>query len=251
MPTRRFSLSRIAALAAVAVVSLAALAELYTRTSDEFSHARPGPGVTGDLTLIFHGSADADNPVFPALREKLLAVGGAPRTVRYIDWSEGADNRLRAAANAMVVGRELGSRLAAESELHSLHLVAHSSGAFVPDALCRAYRNGGGTARIRMTFLDPFQLRGLVDTGYGTRHHGECADFALAIVSTEDPAPTTNAFLQQAYNLDVTADPRSSALDRNGHYWPPVYLLQEITAVEARFAAAGHAEYPRGAISLE
>ena len=244
----RRATGRLLAALATVLLLLVLAAELYTRTPDGFSYARLGPGLTADVTLIFHGSRDADNPVFTAIRDALLDPGGATRTVRYIDWSEGADNRPRAAANAMVVGRELGARLAAESELRSLHLIAHSSGAFVPDALCRAYREGGGQARVRMTFLDPFQLRGLVGIRYGARHHGECADFALAIMNTEDPAPSTNAFLQQAYNLDVTADARRQALDRNGHYWPPAYLLASLADIESRFGTADHAEYPRGSV---
>lgn len=237
---------------ALILLAVLATAELYTRTTDDFDtgdveSVLADIASAAEITLLFHGSRDADNPVFIDIRNKLRASGSP---THYIDWSAGADNRARAAANARHLGVAIGQQLAINPELTSITLVAHSAGAFVPDALCESYRAAGGNAEIRMIFLDPFQLRGLLDRGYGARHHGACADFALAIVNTTDPAPSTNAFLSQAYNIDVTNDPRAAQLDRNGHYWPVAYYVTELADLQARFSRARHEVLPRGAIEV-
>ena len=233
----------------LALMAGLAIAELYTRTTDEFSVALPDLSAADNVTLLFHGSRDADNPVFTEIRDGLRATSGASSAVHYIDWSAGADNRARAAANAQRLGRAFGSDLAANRNVAQIMLIAHSAGAFVPDALCDAYRSAGGKAEVRMIFLDPFQLRGLLDTGYGARNHGACADFALAIVNTTDPAPSTNAFLSQAFNIDVTQDPRAAGIGRNGHYWPLAYYLAELPTLQQRFGTATHAELARGVVA--
>jgi len=230
------------------LTALLALAEFYTRTTDEFSVALPDLTAANNMTLLFHGSHDADNPVFIEIRDSLRAKSAASSAVHYIDWSAGADNRARAASNARRLGAELASELAANQSLATLTLIAHSAGAFVPDALCVAYRATDGDAEIRMIFLDPFQLNGLLDRGYGARNHGTCADFALAIVNRTDPAPTTNTLLSKAYNIDVTDDLRALKIERNGHYWPPEYYLAELSELQERFEGATHNAFPRGVV---
>lgn len=188
------------------------------------------------FTLVFHGSVDADNPQFPRLVSALSKTG---RDVHFIDWSPRSDTRLRAAASAEAVGRELADQLAAKRFAVSsrdpwrLELVAHSSGAYVLDALCQRLRERwavdpwGTRLEVRMVFVDPFQLRGFIDWGHGAREHGRCADTAIAILNTDDPAPSTNRPLERAWTLDVTDHPRRSAFSGNGHYWALEFLIEE------------------------
>jgi hypothetical protein len=171
--------------------------------------------------------------------------------VRFVRWAPESDERLRAAATAQSLGARLGAELARRGSLRELQLVAHSSGTFMPDAICSAFRAGtGGSARITMTLLDPFQIRGFVDWTYGAREHGRCADFALAVINTDDPAPATNRPLARAWNLDVTGHPDRAGFTRNGHYWPLQYYRDYLLGEQPDIAGWAHADRPRGGVQL-
>lgn len=211
------------------------------------------PSGVQTLVLVIHGSADADNPllaeIVSALATRYEDVPDA--AVRFVHWAPESDERLRAAATARAVGRELGVTLAGIGTLREVHLVAHSSGAFMPDAICAAYRQGSASpARIAMTLLDPFQIRGFVDWTYGAREHGGCADFTLAVINTDDPAPATNRPLARAFNLDVTAHPGRATFDRNGHYWPLQYYRDYLVNQQPEIAGWTFEDHPRGAVTM-
>jgi len=240
--------------------------ELYTRMPLDAPATLLTPAIpsnTRTVALVVHGSVDGDNPQFPAIVARLeahyAAAGETDVAVRFLRWSPWSDQRLRAAATAEQLGGRLGEQIARLRALENLHLVVHSSGAFVADALCESYRrnlvgSAAGdppsrrAARVTMVFLDPFQLRGFVDWRNGTRNHGRCADFALAIINTDDPAPTTNSPLLQAWNIDVTAHKGASAIERNGHYWPPQYYLEFLPGLEREPLELSHERHPRGGV---
>jgi hypothetical protein len=211
------------------------------------------PAGTTRLVLVIHGAGDEGNPLLPEIVAGLEGrFAGSPGTaVRYLRWDPESDQRLRAAATARDMGLRLGRQLAARSTLTELHLVAHSVGTFMPDAICEAWRAyAPAPARIVMVLLDPFQIRGFVDWTWGARKHGRCADFALAVINTDDPAPATNRPLAQAWNLDVTADPARARFDRNGHYWPVRYYLDHLLPWQPEMAGWTHAGRPRGAVTV-
>jgi hypothetical protein len=239
-------------LAVVLAVGVAGL-ELYTWLPvGERTPPVEVPAGTTRLVLVIHGAGDEDNPLLPAIVTDLEArFAGSPGTaVRYLRWDPESDQRLRAAATARDMGLRLGRQLAARAGLTELHLVAHSVGTFMPDAICEAWRAyAPAPAHIVMVLLDPFQIRGFADWGWGARNHGRCADFALAVINTDDPAPATNRPLAQAWNLDVTADPARAGFDRNGHYWPVRYYRDHLLALQPELARWNHATRPRGAVS--
>jgi len=244
---------RAAGLAALAIALATAGLEAWTRQPV----ARPVPALdlpsgVQTLVLVIHGSADADNPllaeIVAALADRYRDVPGA--AVRFVRWAPESDERLRAAATARAVGRDLGTVLAGLPALRDLTLVAHSSGAFMPDAICAAWRQGRqGPARVTMTLLDPFQIDGFVDWTYGAREQGGCADFALAVINTDDPAPATNRFLGRAWNLDVTAHPGRATFDRNGHYWPLRYYRDFLLDQQPGIGGWTFADHPAGAVT--
>lgn len=125
---------------------------------------------TRELVLIFHGSGGRNEPTVMALEEQLgrgIRAGSGRSVQRYV-WSPYSDDRLRAYANGTRVGNRLGEQLAALPNLRSLHLIAHSAGAYILEPLCRAYRARTLTRiRIRMTYLDPIGLRGPLEPGWG------------------------------------------------------------------------------------
>lgn len=255
-------LPAVLALLVLAVVAM----ELYTRTPIDVPVTAIDldiPATAVKAVIVVHGSVDADNPQFTLLVQRLaqhVEVTGEPdAVVRYLRWSPYSDQRLRAAATAELLGARLGERLAKQDSLRELLLIVHSSGAYVADSLCESFRRGrraagdgspgkGSSVRIDAVFLDPFQLRGFLDFRHGARNHGRCADFALAILNTDDPAPATNAPLAHAWNIDVTAHPGRAALDRNGHYWPPQYYLTYLPGLLSEPLVLAHQRYPRGGL---
>ena len=252
MRSRSRALRRIAATVAAALVVIVAGLEIYARQPV----AAPMPPLdlpadVSTLVLVIHGSADEDSP---QLRDIVAGLAARYRdtpnsAVRFVNWAPASDQRLRAAATAQAVGSRIGEALGRVGTLRELHLIAHSSGAFMPDAICTAYRRAGAKpARITMVLLDPFQIRGFVDWTWGARHHGRCGDFTLAVINTEDPAPATNRPLAQAYNLDVTAHPDRATFTRNGHYWPVQYYLDHLLAEEPEMGLRTHGNEPRGVV---
>lgn len=223
------------------VVTVATL-EIYCRTPLDFRLPALDLPTSPSMTLVFHGSVDADNPQFPRLIAALESTG---RTVRYLRWDPWSDTRLRAAASAKQAGIQIADQLlsqlvsvlkgegATTSTSLELELIAHSSGAYVLDALCERLRQRAQIPiRVRMLFLDPFQIHGFVDWTHGAREHGRCADEAIAVINTDDPAPATNRPLRRARNIDVTTDPRRAGFAENGHYWALEYLILESGSAE-------------------
>jgi hypothetical protein len=190
------------------------------------------PADTREVVLLIHGSGGRDEPTIVALETEMRRLGmGAPGSalVRYV-WAPWSDAKLRTYPNGQQVGAQLGEELAALPQLGSIHLIAHSAGAYVLEPLCEAYRTlkGRGGARIRMTYLDPIGFRGPLDPGWGARHYGECADEAEGFINTDDPAPATAAVLRHAPTTDVTADPGRKNFTGGGHRWPVQYYLDHL-----------------------
>lgn len=190
------------------------------------------PADTRHLVLLVHGSGGRDEPTLMALEDSLRGreTSGAV-VVRYV-WSPWSDARLRTYANGARVGASLGDELAGLPRLESIHLIAHSAGAYVLEPLCAAYRaqRPARGARIAMTYLDPIGFRGALDPGWGARNYGRCADAAEAFINTDDPAPATAAVLQHARTTDVTADPGRRKYNGGGHRWPVQYYFNHLTA---------------------
>lgn len=224
--TRRL---RFAAVIVGSLVVLIGALEVYCRVPLEVRLPPLGLPDAPAMTLIFHGSVDGDNPQFPRLVAALESKG---KVVRFVRWDPWSDTRLRAAASAERAGIAVADQLIAALEKNphplDLELIAHSSGAYVLDALCERLRSRARVPlKIRMVFVDPFQIYGFLDWTHGARHHGHCADSAYAIINTDDPAPATNRPIEHATNIDVTHDPRRKGFDKNGHYWALEYLIRE------------------------
>lgn len=192
------------------------------------------------LVLLFHGSNGRNEPLMASLEKQireLTDVQAGTAVARYT-WAPYSDARLRTHPNGTRVGESLGLGIAKLRDLESLHLIAHSAGAYVLEPLCASYRvavagrNGGG-ARIRMTFLDPIGFRGPLDPGWGARHFGQCADEAEAFINTDDPAPATADMLRHARTTDVTSDPSRQQFSRDGHRWPVQYYINRLSTTGA------------------
>ncbi|MEE4185056.1 MAG: hypothetical protein V2J12_04750 [Gammaproteobacteria bacterium] len=248
MPGGRF---KRAGLLVIALLGSSALAlEGYTRLPDTVvvPDLTLPPG-TRELTLVFHGSGGSDEPLMQRIAAAHAAATGAPGFA--VDWSSASDNRLRAAANARVVGAAVGRAVAESASLRTLRLIGHSSGAYVLDAVCESARAAAAQPLVvRSVYLDPFGIAGFADWTHGSRQHGRCADFALAVINTDDAAPATNRPLQQAYNVDVTGDPRRPPPgETNLHYWPVTFYADAVASgALSDDAAWSHQQLPRGRV---
>jgi hypothetical protein len=227
--------------------------EAYTRTADDFLVAPLNlPADTRSVVLVFHGSEDAGDPVLAEIAGLYLAKPESDRQVVNYNWSPASDNRLRARSNARRVGQALGTELARLPSLSHILLISHSAGAYIPDALCESLRKSvERVPEIRSIYLDPFGIQGFLDLSHGARNHGRCADFALAVINTDDPAPATNEPLQQAYTIDITGHPGKARIARNGHYWPLRYFADALKSNAMPEISQSHTELPRGQLRTD
>ncbi|MEO8223972.1 MAG: hypothetical protein ABI661_04150 [Gammaproteobacteria bacterium] len=229
---------------AAVLLALATAVQVYSVLPARFP-VRPLslPPDTRELVLLFHGSGGQDEPGLAALEERLrrLAPTRSRSVIRRYIWAPYSDDKLRAFPNGDRVGSALGEELAGLSGLETIHLIAHSAGAYVLEPGCEAYRArtasrppAAGVARITMTYLDPIGFRGPLDPGWGSRTYGRCADEAEAFINTDDPVPATAAVLQHARTTDVTADPGRAKFDGGGHRWPVQYYADHLTPTGGR-----------------
>ena len=285
MAKKRKRLAKIGLNIFVLFLSVSLVMEAYTRTPDklDISPLKLSPNIE-EAILLFHGAKDELNPELAAITQKYkrLISNRKDSVIVNYDWSSGSNNRLRASSNALEFGSALGKELAEYQNLKHIRVIAHSASGFIPDELCRAYKKHGGGAHIESTFLDAFGLRGFADINYGARNHGSCVDYSMNIVNTDDPAPTTNKFFKNSWNLDITGlarpegfvfrqDPRtpkddiwlgvSETLDdvkrntsnpnqqNNGHYWPPYYFLEILDEEMTMPGKRSHKDFPRGLVA--
>jgi pimeloyl-ACP methyl ester carboxylesterase len=218
------------------------------------------------LLLVVHGSGDtaADWPAdLIAKAEETVANPEQWDLVAY-DWSVYAEDRASASKTGLEIGNYIGATLAsADYHYERIQLIGHSVGAFVVQGACDAYREGTTTtARVHLTFLDPFTGKGLIDWTYGKRRFGQGADFAEAYINTDDPVPSTNGNLRKAHNFDVTARAPASLSDRDRHWWPVSFYIESIDKESAQYgyplslmatgegAPVEQAQFPSGATTV-
>jgi pimeloyl-ACP methyl ester carboxylesterase len=123
------------------------------------------------LLLVVHGSGDtaADWPADVIQKVDATIAHREQWDLVAYDWSAYAGSKTSASKAGLEIGAYIGETLAsADYSYERIQLVGHSVGAFVVQGACEAYRkNGSKTARIHLTFLDPFTGNGFIDWTYG------------------------------------------------------------------------------------
>lgn len=234
------------------IACLALGLETFARVPGSFAVPALAPGPdTRVLAVLVHGTGGREEPTLMALEQRFaeLAAGQPGTTViRYI-WSPFSDTRFRARVNGERVGTALGREVAGMRNIQVIHLVGHSAGAYPLDSFCRAYREAAAQpARLVMTFLDPIGFDGMFNPGWGVGNFGGCADYAEAVINTDDPVPATNEPLQQAWNVDITGAASRAGTAADGHRWPVQYYLEQVTAADVDGASYSHTGRPRGTV---
>jgi hypothetical protein len=121
--------------------------------------------------------------------------------------------------------------------------------AYVVEPLCVALKAAAKRpVRVDMTYLDPIGIQGALDFGWGARTYGACADYAEAYINTDYPAPATNAPLEQAWNVDITATPEAAGYTRGGHRWPLRYYRDRLSIDDLAPVAFSNEQRPRGVV---
>jgi len=188
-------------------------------------------------------------------------IKGIHRVVSVYDWSAWTGNYIRAAFDSQIVGKTVCSGLAknglsaANHPLKSLHAIGISVGAFAADSCIKSFNqemhqviqpdpavafahNRESNAdkdlviptktRTRLTLLDPFTSKGVFGYGWGLKNFGKSADIVEDYLNTDDPVPTTNEAVQDAFTYDITsAEEKKLFVPLSGesfHSWPVAYL---------------------------
>lgn len=134
--------------------------------------------------------------------------------------------------------------LAEEDSISSLHCIGISVGSFAADACIKEFTRQRSRMSERMekkeklttrlTLLCPFQQRGILGAGWGTKFFGKSAQYAEQYFISDDPVPGCNTPLKEAYCVDITeASERESYLPLPGdsdHAFPPYYYGKMIDA---------------------
>jgi hypothetical protein len=189
------------------------------------------------VVIIFPGAGGPDENT-DSLRNKIKnedAKSGISRDVEVYDWLKWRGNFLRAAFDSQAVGRKVCTELTNTEgkygKIKELHVIGVSVGAFAADSCTKTYKSlSQDPGNTRLTLLDPFTSKGVFGYGWGVSNFGKAADIAEVYLNRDDPVPTTNEPLQNAYNFDVTKSKARSAFQPatgdSMHSWPVVYLAQ-------------------------
>ena len=191
------------------------------------------------LVVIIHGLNGAPTH-WPAALTARLRSKNRQAVVTSVDWSEIATSKLRGAATASAIGATLGQCFATiEPPLVSVHVVSHSVGAHAAASLAASYRAGGGRAPLRLTYLDPFCMKGVLDWRYGVRAFG-LAEYVQVrvehVYDSQSAPPTTGVAIRHAAQvIDVSSDPgrakwKPQSLGvpndhRRFHWWPTEWYI--------------------------
>jgi formylglycine-generating enzyme required for sulfatase activity len=174
----------------------------------------------------------------------------------------------KALENARQEGKKLGDCIAVQGWTH-VHLVSHSAGAGLIQAVCERIKAISPSTTVHCTFLDPF-----VGLDYaGISRYGNGADWAENYFSRDakthiggwiTEGPFTESLLTHAYNVDVTPlDPnktvgakfRSSATGQmepcvktwTTHQWPIVFYTNTVVGnVTSEYGGFGFPQSKEG-----
>ncbi len=193
----------------------------------------PFPALRADAPGIFivaHGSGASPDGWPLELEQALLLLPIEDWQVVRVDWEETAERRLSAPRNGSAIGRAIGREIAAGPP-RVLHLVGHSSGAFVVQGIIDGVRaSGDDRTVIQASFLDPFLARSVLQLRWGQRRLGLGADFAESYYTATDRVPFTNSALQHAWNLELDASvPRIPDPPADWeHGWPLTWYREAV-----------------------
>jgi hypothetical protein len=196
------------------------------------------------------------------------------RFVYCYDWRNWRKDIFRAAYDSEYIGQLLGEQIAymkddstGENKIKDIHIVGVSAGSFAANAVIKAYKRAIvkhyglkalRTVHTRLSLLDPFTLKGATGFNYGINNFGKEADFCEHFLNSDDPVPSTNTPVKNAYVYDITKSKDREKFTPlpgdNMHSWPAAYFgMKWKTEIDPRlknpiFGDANHDSKPRGSV---
>ena len=209
------------------------------------------------VVVISHGLGDDPSIWSDGVKDALEARDELAQVIS-LDWNPYSRNALRCSVDGKRLGESLGGRLAANPNLKSLHLVAHSCGSFVSLGICESLRTARspgaaqGDVQIQSTYLDPVTVYGGIFWSFGLERFGSCADFSDAYINASDDVPGSNQLLPFTHTFDVTDLRIPSGYMGSSHLWPTAFyqrLVESGNNIELHRDSAVTADYPRNVLT--
>lgn len=181
------------------------------------------------LTISAHGVKDSSESWSDKLQQLMARqlVNLEQQNIS-LSWQPYSDNPLTCSVLAKRIGQQLGERIIKETQITSIHAIAHSCGSFVIYGLCQQIKENSQTIKIQTSYLDPVSVYGGFLWDYGVDNFGSCADFSDAYIDTGDTVPGSNQALLNAHTFDVTKLRIKNQINVPPHIWPTQYYLQAL-----------------------
>jgi hypothetical protein len=183
-----------------------------TQAAQPVCPAAPSPSSQDGLVVVTHGFLFTLSPTEPVPMPAWVTTlanciqANAPSwSVTALDWSSSASGIYPEVA--LTAGNNVGSlygRQVAQKHWQRVHLIGHSAGGAVIQAIVDQLRSSGSPPVIQMTFLDPYL--GIFHEERGI--YGQNANWADCYFTQDRTGGFTSGNVSHTYNVDVDwADP--------------------------------------------
>jgi sugar lactone lactonase YvrE len=147
---------------------------------------------------------------------------------------------------AKVIGTQLGKQFAAQGWQH-VHLIAHSAGSGLIQAIADQLKSSLNPPRIQLTFLDPYLGAFLEEQSV----YGQKADWSDCYSVEDGTGGFTSGNLNNAFNVDVSwvdpahirapyISPSGGEVALSSHEYPHDFYSQSITDADPNWCAKGY-----------
>ena len=185
-----------------------------------------------NIILIFPGAGGIDDLVIELL-ESINNHKNSDTLASIVDWKEYRGSILSAGYDSEKVGESIADCIISKlpEGVETVHSIGISVGSFAANAFATSMKNS--SIYTRLTLLDPFCLRGIWGTSYGSSNFGKDIDYTEHYLNTDDPVPSTNdPLLRYCSVIDVTnAKERDDFIVPDGdtmHSWPVAYYSRYV-----------------------
>jgi len=187
-----------------------------TQPSQRVCSSAPSPSSQVSLVVVTHGflpslTGPPPMPAWVTTLANCIQADAPSWSVTALDWRDSAwgINPELALTTGGIVGSLYGQQLA-QKQWQRVHLIGHSAGSAVIQAIADQLRSSPSPPVIQMTFLDPYLGMFLEESGF----YGQNANWADCYFTQDRTGGFTSGNVSHAYNVDVDwADPNRWLVD--------------------------------------
>ena len=230
-----------------ATASLAVLTEGAngTQPSQQVCPSAPSPSSQDSLVVVTHGfllslTGPPPMPAWVTTLANYIQADAPSWSVTALDWRDAAwgINPELALTTGGIVGSLYGQQLA-QKQWQRVHLIGHSAGSAVIQAIADQLRSSPSPPVIQMTLLDPYLGMFLEESGV----YGQNANWADCYFTQDWTGGFTSGNLSHAYNVDVDwADPNrwlvdygSSQVAFSTHEYSQDFYIKSVTNIDPQW----------------